>query len=64
MFQDISPAFNDLYQIAIHQCLASFDTVVAIIPDTYLSTRHFKDRLAFANNIEAEIFSDTMYRCW
>lgn len=53
------PGYEDLYQIALHQCLASFDRVVAIVPETFLTTAHFKDRLVFVNIIEAELFADT-----
>ena len=56
---DAFPEFDDLYQLAIHQCLRAFDRVVAIIPETYISTSHFKDRLVFVNIIEDEMFSDT-----
>jgi hypothetical protein len=53
------PEYDDLYQLAIKQCLLSFDKVVAIVPETYISASHFKDRLSFVNIIEGEMFSDT-----
>lgn len=51
--------YDDLYLRAIGQCLYSFDRVVALIPESFLLNDHFKERLAWVNIIEADLFDDT-----
>ena len=50
---------KNLYMIALENCLASADYVVAIIPETFLLSSFPKDRLELAVVIQAELFGDT-----
>jgi hypothetical protein len=50
---------NNLYQIALDNCLASAEYVVAIIPETYLLSTFPKNRLQLAVVIQDELFGDT-----
>lgn len=57
-FED-NPDLQDLYLIGIKQCLESFSNIVAIIPETFLLTGKFQDRLAFVNCVEDNPFENT-----
>jgi hypothetical protein len=50
---------KNLYMIALENCLASSDYVVAIIPETFLLSSFPKDRLELAVVIQTELFGDT-----
>ena len=50
---------KNLYMIALENCLASSDHVVAIIPETFLLSSFPKDRLELAVVIQTELFGDT-----
>jgi hypothetical protein len=50
---------KNLYMIALENCLASADYVVAIIPETFLLSSFPKDRLELAVVIQTELFGDT-----
>jgi hypothetical protein len=50
---------KNLYMIALENCLASSDYVVAIIPETFLLSSFPKDRLELAVVIQSELFGDT-----
>ncbi len=52
-------AQKNLYMIALENCLASSDYVVAIIPETFLLSSFPKDRLELAVVIQTELFVDT-----
>lgn len=60
--------FNDLYEVGIDQCLRAFDKVVAIIPESFITTPRFKDRLTLVNIVEQPLFADTdcpvLVACW
>lgn len=51
--------YTDLYQIALARILESADTAVAIIPESYILTNLFMDRLASITVIEDNPFEDT-----
>ena len=61
-------ARNDLYQIALDRCLASFDHVVAILPETFLQSAYSKDRCERIVVLEENPFNDTTFpvcvTCW
>ena len=50
---------KNLYMIALENCLASSNYVVAIIPETFLLSSFPKDRLELAVVIQTELFGDT-----
>jgi hypothetical protein len=50
---------KNLYMIALENCLASSDYVVAIIPETFLLSSFSKQRLELAVVIQTELFGDT-----
>jgi hypothetical protein len=50
---------KNLYMIALENCLASSDYVVAIIPETFLLSSFPKQRLELAVVIQTELFGDT-----
>ncbi len=50
---------SNLYQIALDNCLAAADYVVAIVPETFLLSTYPKDRLQLAVVIQDELFGDT-----
>jgi hypothetical protein len=50
---------KNLYMIALENCLAAADYVVAIIPETFLLSSFPKDRLELAVVIQTELFGDT-----
>jgi hypothetical protein len=50
---------KNLYMIALDNCLASADYVVAIIPETFLLSSFPKNRLELAVVIQTELFGDT-----
>ena len=52
-------AQKNLYMIALQNCLASSDYVVAIIPETFLLSSFSKQRLQLAVIIQSELFGDT-----
>jgi hypothetical protein len=51
--------YSDLYQLALEKCLAGHDHVVAIIPETYLLTELFVDRLHSVTVLETSPFEST-----
>jgi hypothetical protein len=53
--------FQDLYQIALAQCLKSSYYVVAIIPETFIRYNLFIEYLDNATILEGELFEDTEY---
>ncbi len=53
--------FDNLYLLALDRCLSAFDKVVAIVPETFIHSGLFRDRLAFVNIIEGKMFDDTNY---
>jgi hypothetical protein len=50
---------DDLYQVALDRCRAAAETVVAIVPETFLLSDYPKDELAVLAVIEEPLFSDT-----
>jgi hypothetical protein len=50
---------KNLYMIALENCLAAADYVVAIIPETFLLSSFPKSRLELAVVIQADLFGDT-----
>jgi hypothetical protein len=66
-FED-NPEESDLYMIGIKRCLETFDNVIGIIPETYLLSKKFQDRLVLVNIIEENPFDDTdfpvLVACW
>ena len=50
---------KNLYRIALENCLASADYVVAIIPETFLLSTFPKNRLELAVVIQDSLFGDT-----
>ena len=52
---------TDLYQIAVERCLESHDWVVAILPESFVMSRLFLDRLSEVSIIEKNPFLDTMH---
>jgi len=50
---------TNLYRIALENCLASADYVVAIIPETFLLSTFPKHRLELAVVIQDQLFGDT-----
>ena len=59
---------NDLYEIALDRCLASFGHVVAILPETFLHSAYSKDRCESIIVLEENPFNDTTFpvcvTCW
>ena len=59
---------NDLYEIALDRCLASFGHVVAILPETFLHSAYSKDRCERIMVLEENPFDDTTFPvcviCW
>ncbi len=59
---------NDLYEIALDRCLASFGHVVAILPETFLHSAYSKDRCERIIVLEENPFNDTTFpvcvTCW
>ena len=59
---------NDLYEIALDRCLASFGHVVAILPETFLHSAYSKDRCERIIVLEENPFDDTTFpvcvTCW
>ena len=59
---------NDLYEIALDRCLASFGHVVAILPETFLHSAYSKDRCERVIVREENPFNDTTFpvcaTCW
>ena len=59
---------NDLYEIALDRCLASFGHVVAILPETFLHSAYSKDRCKRIIVLEENPFNDTTFpvcvTCW
>ena len=59
---------NDLYEIALDRCLASFGHVVAILPETFLHSAYSKDRCQRIVVLEENPFDDTTFpvcvTCW
>ena len=59
---------NDLYEIALDRCLASFGHVVAILPETFLHSAYSKDRCQRIIVLEENPFDDTTFpvcvTCW
>lgn len=51
--------FTDLYQLALQNCLASSDYVVAIVPETFLNSTFSKERLMSVTVLEENPFHDT-----
>lgn len=51
--------FQDLYQIALNNCLNISDYVIAIIPESYLNQNLFTKRLKIIQIIEENLFNDT-----
>ena len=54
---------NDLYEIALDRCLASFGHVVAILPETFLHSAYSKDRCERIIVLEENPFDDTTFPC-
>ena len=50
---------DNLYKVALDNCLAAADYVVAIIPETFLHSGYPTDRLVLATVIEDALFADT-----
>ena len=59
---------NDLYEIALDRCLASFGHVVAILPETFLHSAYPKGRCERIVVLEENPFNDTTFpvcvTCW
>ena len=59
---------NDLYEIALDRCLASFGHVVAILPETFLHSAYPKERCERIVVLEENPFNDTTFpvcvTCW
>ena len=59
---------TDLYEIALDRCLASFEYVVAILPETFLHSAYSKDRCERIVVLEENPFLDTTFpvcvTCW
>ena len=59
---------TDLYEIALDRCLASFDYVVAILPETFLHSAYPKDRCERVVVLDENPFTDTTFpvcvTCW
>lgn len=53
--------YTDLYQIAIKRILDSHDYAVAIVPESFLRTKLFRDRLHSITVLEDNPFSDTTF---
>jgi hypothetical protein len=60
--------FDNLYLIALERCLNTYDYVVAIIPETFLSQKYHKERLILVNVLQENPFDDTDFAvivaCW
>lgn len=59
---------DNLYLIALKQCLDAYGYVIAIIPETFLLQKHFKERLRLVNVLKENPFDDTDFAvvvaCW
>ena len=59
---------NDLYEIALDRCLASFGHIVAILPETFMHSAYSKDRCEKIIVLEENPFNDTTFpvcvTCW
>ncbi len=53
--------YSDLYQIGLEKCLLSHDYIVAIIPETFILTDLFIDRLHSVTVLEDNPFEDTEF---
>jgi hypothetical protein len=51
--------YSDLYLVALNKCLDTHDYVVAIVPETFILTGLFLDRLYSYTVIEEQLFNDT-----
>lgn len=56
-FKDNS--YIDLYQLAIEKCLENHDEIIAIVPESFISTNLFKERLYSVTILEDNPFEDT-----
>ena len=58
----------DLYEIALDRCLASFEHIVAILPETFLHSAYPKDRCERIVVLEENPFNETTFpvcvTCW
>lgn len=52
-------SFDNLYKIALDECLSAADFIVAVIPETFLLSSFDKSRLALVSVIEGDLFADT-----
>jgi hypothetical protein len=65
---DDNPELYDLYLIGLSRCLSAFNNVIAIVPETFLQTGLFRDRLVLVDILEKNPFDDTdfptLIGCW
>lgn len=65
---DSHPHLYDLYLIGLGNCLHAFNNVIAIVPETFLQTKMYRDRLILVNILEDNPFDDTEFptliACW
>lgn len=63
-----NPQFDNLYLIALERCLEAFPNVIAIVPETFILSRLFRERLQLVNVLETSPFDDTNFPvligCW
>ena len=53
--------YQDTFEVALHEMLSNCDWVAAIIPESFITRRLFKDRLDAAISLNHEMFDDTEF---
>jgi len=65
---DSEKGLTDLYMVALTRCLESFENVVAIVPETFVSSSYPKNRCRAITILEDNPFEDTTFpicvTCW
>lgn len=53
--------YQDTFEVALHEMLTNCDWVAAIIPESFITRKLFKDRLDAAISLNHEMFDDTEF---
>jgi hypothetical protein len=53
--------YQDTFEVALHEMLSNCDWVAAIIPESFITRKLFKDRLDAAISLNHEMFDDTEF---
>jgi hypothetical protein len=53
--------YQDVFEVALHEMLSNCDWVAAIIPESFITRKIFKDRLDAVISLNHEMFDDTEF---